>query len=404
LLLHDESTGAVISREERYLLNNYARTPFHPRDAHGSTIIDADGIEYHDLLGGIAVNALGHQHPRVVAALDSFVREPLHWSNLYFHPAQGVLAEMLVQHSMLDRAFFCNSGTEANEAALKFARLAAPGRSKIVALEGSFHGRTFGALSVTGSAAYRAPFEPFGGSTTFIAANDCEALASAIDDETSAIILEPILGEGGVVPLTAEFLAAARHLADAHGATLIFDEVQCGLGRTGTMFAFQQHGTEPDILTLAKPLGGGLPLGAAVVNSRIAANVKPGHHGTTFGGNPLACRLGIAVLETIIEERLLERVSAIGSDLGEKLQRLAGSTRHVAAIRGAGLMWGIELDIPAAPVATALRERRFIVGTARENVIRLLPPYIIDTSVLDQFLCELEAVLVSLDANLRKSA
>lgn len=404
MLLHDESTGAVISREERYLLNNYARTPFHPRDAHGSTIIDADGIEYHDLLGGIAVNALGHQHPRVVAALDSFVREPLHWSNLYFHPAQGVLAEMLVQHSMLDRAFFCNSGTEANEAALKFARLAAPGRSKIVALEGSFHGRTFGALSVTGSAAYRAPFEPFGGSTTFIAANDCEALASAIDDETSAIILEPILGEGGVVPLTAEFLAAARHLADAHGAALIFDEVQCGLGRTGTMFAFQQHGTEPDILTLAKPLGGGLPLGAAVVNSRIAANVKPGHHGTTFGGNPLACRLGIAVLETIIEERLLERVSAIGAELGEKLQRLAGSTRHVAAIRGAGLMWGIELDIPAAPVATALRERKFIVGTARENVIRLLPPYIIDTSVLDQFLCELEAVLVSLDANLRKSA
>lgn len=395
MLLHDESPEAVEAREQAFVLGTYARTPFHPRSGKGARLTDADGNEYWDLLGGIAVNVLGHQHPRLVKTLRDESKALLHISNLYYHPAQGILAERLVRASGLLRAFFCNSGTEANEAALKFARLANPGRSHIVALEESFHGRTFGALSLTGHAAYRTPFEPLVPGATFVAPNDVVALEAAVTENTSAIILEPVMGEGGVIPLDEEFLFAARQVADRTGAILIFDEIQCGLGRTGTLFAFQKSGVVPDVVTLAKPLGGGLPLGAVLTGPALEGLVKPGHHGTTFGGNPVACRLGLAVLDEIEQSSLLQKVQQTGGWFGTELRKLKLRMPSIVDVRGAGMMWGIELDTPAKPIAAELLARGFVVGTARDNVIRLLPPYITPKKAFVEFVAALESILAS---------
>ena len=395
MLLHDESPAAVEAREKAFLLGTYNRTPFHPRSGKGARLVDADGRIYWDLLGGIAVNVLGHRHPRLVKVLRDESNALLHVSNLYYHPAQGLLAERLVRASGLQRAFFCNSGTEANEAALKFARLANPGRSEVVALKESFHGRTIGSLSMTGHDAYRTPFEPLVPGVTFIEPNDVAALHAAVDANTCAIILEPVMGEGGIIPLTPEFLAAARSAADRTGAILIFDEIQCGLGRTGTLFAFEQSGVVPDIVTLAKPLGGGLPLGAVLTGEAIDGLVKPGHHGTTFGGNPVACRLGLAVLDEIKKSALLERVSSQGAWFGEQLLALQARVPSIVEVRGTGFMWGIELNRPAKSVAQELMAKGFVVGTARENVIRLLPPYITPKKAFVEFIAALEQVLAA---------
>lgn len=393
MLLHDETPAAVEEREKAFVLGTYARTPFHPRSGKGARICDADGREYWDLLGGIAVNVLGHRHPRLQRVLREESNALLHVSNLYYHPAQGILAERLVRASGLNRAFFCNSGTEANEAALKFARLANPGRTGLVALRESFHGRTTGALSLTGHDAYRAPFEPLVPGVTFVEPNDVAALEAAVDDDTCAIFLEPVMGEGGVIPLSHDFLAAARRIADRTGAILIFDEIQCGLGRTGTLFAFEQSGVVPDIVTLAKPLGGGLPLGAVITGPAIEGLVKPGHHGTTFGGNPVACRLGIAVLDELAASALLPRVATYGQWLDQQFRALQSRCPSIVDVRGAGFMWGLELDGPAKPVVAALLDKGFVVGSARDNVIRLLPPYITPKKAFVEFIDALEQVL-----------
>lgn len=392
-LLHDESPASVEARDGAYVLGTYARTPFHPRSGKGARLVDANGRSYWDLLGGIAVNLLGHQHPALVRVLKEEASSLLHVSNLYYHPAQGILAEKLVLASGLSRAFFCNSGTEANEAALKFARLRNPGRSGIVALKESFHGRTFGSLSVTGHEAYQTPFAPLLPGVHFIEPNDMDALAAAVGPDTSAIILEPVMGEGGIVSLSPAFLQAASALADQFGAMLILDEIQCGLGRTGTLFAFQQAGIVPDMVTLAKPLGGGLPLGAVLTGPQLESVVRPGHHGTTFGGNPIACRLGIAVLDEIERSRLVEAAATKGAWLTGRLRELAAKSDSIVEVRGKGLMIGIELDRPAAPVARALLDRGFIVGTAREKVLRLLPPYIVPKKALQEFVEALETTL-----------
>jgi len=397
LLLHDESPAAVEEREKAFILGTYARTTLHPRSGKGARITDADGREYWDLLGGIAVNALGHRHPRLVKALRDESNALLHLSNLYYHPAQGLLAERLVRASGLCRAFFCNSGTEANEAALKFARLANPGKPGVVALNESFHGRTLGSLSMTGHEAYRKPFEPLMPGVTFVEPNDVAALEAAVDETTGAIFLEPVMGEGGVIPLTHEFLAAARRVADRTGAILVFDEIQCGLGRTGTLFAFQQSGIVPDIITLAKPLGGGLPLGAVITGPAIEGLVKPGHHGTTFGGNPVACRLGLAVLDEIEDSKLLERINTLGAWFGTQLAKLKKRNPSIVEVRGSGLMWGIELDGPAKPVVAELLAKGFVVGSARENVIRLLPPYVTPKKAFAEFVEALEQILGKLE-------
>ena len=388
MLLHDESPAAVEERERAFVLGTYNRAPFHPRDGKGAKLVDANGREYWDLLGGIAVNVLGHKHPKLVRAMRDASTELLHVSNLYYHPAQGILAEKLVRASGLCRAFFCNSGTEANEAALKFARLATRGKAGVVALEESFHGRTLGSLSMTGHEAYRAPFGPLVPGVSFVAPNDVTALEAAVGENTGAIILEPIMGEGGIIPLSDDFLIAARKLADRHGAMLIFDEIQCGLGRTGHMFAFQKSGVVPDIVTLAKPLGGGLPLGAVITGPALEGVVKPGHHGTTFGGNPVACRLGAIVFDET--KALLQQTQKLGEWFATELRRLP-----VVDVRGAGLMWGIELDRPAAAVARELLDHGFVVGTAREKVLRLLPPYIVPKKALSEFIDVLAHVLGS---------
>src|SRR5258706_2148120 len=385
MLIHDETPAAVEARDAAFVLGTYARTSFHPRSGRGARIVDADGREYWDLLGGIAVNVLGHRHPRLIKALGEESNALLHVSNLYYHPAQGLLAEKLVRASGLLRAFFCNSGTEANEAALKFARLANPGRTGLVALNESFHGRTLGSLALTGHEAYRTPFEPLVPGVSFIEPNDIAALEAAVDETTSAIVLEPVMGEGGITPLPHEFLAAARKLADRTGAILIFDEIQCGLGRTGTLFAFEQSGIVPDIIALAKPLGGGLPLGAVLVGPAIDGLVKPGHHGTTFGGNPVACRLGLAVLEEIEAASLLQKVPALGEWFGGQLHALQARTPSIVDVRGMSMMWGIELDRPAKPVPAELLAKGFVVGSARANVIRRLPTYILPKETLSDF-------------------
>jgi predicted acetylornithine/succinylornithine family transaminase len=395
LLLHDDTPAAVEEREKSFILGTYSRTPFHPRSGRGAKLVDAEGREYWDLLGGIAVNVLGHRHPRLVKTLKESSNELLHVSNLFYHPAQGILGERLVRASGLLRAFFCNSGTEANEAALKFARLANPGKRGLVALRESFHGRTIGSLSLTGHDAYRTPFEPLVPGVSFVDPNDVEQLEAAVTDDTCAIFLEPVMGEGGIIPLTDDYLAAARRIADRSGAILIFDEIQCGLGRVGTMFAFQKSGIVPDIVTLAKPLGGGLPLGAVLTGAALEGVVKPGHHGTTFGGNPIACRLGIAVLDEIAESALLQRVNTYGQWLGQQLRGLQKKDASIVDVRGDGFMWGIELDRPAKPIAMELLARGFVVGTARDNVLRLLPPFITPKKAFVEFIAALAEVLAS---------
>ena len=388
-----ETAAAVEAREAAVVARTYARSAFHPRRGRGARLYDVDGREYWDLLAGIAVNALGHGHPRLRRALRDASDGVWHVSNLYYHPAQGRLAERLARASGLARTFFCNSGAEANEAALKFARLRRPGRAEVVALDGSFHGRTFGALSVTGHAPYREPFEPLLTGARFVAPNDSGALASAVTEKTSAILLEPILGEAGVVPLEDSFLRAAREAADASGAALIFDEIQCGLGRTGTLFAFERSGVRPDVLTLAKPLGGGLPLGAVVMSEAFDGLLAPGQHGSTFGGNPIACALGLAFLDEIESSDLLARVGVLGDFLGRRLKAAARRTPAIRAVRGRGLMWGVELDRDAGPVANRLLAEGFVVGTARTAILRLLPPYVVPRAALARFVETLERVL-----------
>jgi acetylornithine/N-succinyldiaminopimelate aminotransferase len=388
-----EGPEAVEARDAATVAGTYARTPFHPRTGRGARVVDAGGREYWDLLAGIAVTALGHGHPRLRKALRSAADGVWHVSNLFYHPAQGRLAERLTRASGLSRAFFCNSGTEANEAALKFARLRRPGRTEVVALEESFHGRTLGALSVTGHAAYREPFAPLVPGARFVPPNDVAALEAAVGEKTSAVLLEPVMGEAGVVPLEDAYLRAARAAADRVGATLVFDEVQCGLGRTGTLFASEGSGVLPDAMTLAKPLGGGLPLGAVLLSSEFDHLLSPGQHGSTFGGNPIACALGLALLEEIEESRLLDRVASLGERLEGGLRRLARRSPAVVAVRGRGLMWGIELDREAGPVARRLLAEGFVVGTARRTVLRLLPPYVVPWSALARFVRVLENVL-----------
>jgi acetylornithine/N-succinyldiaminopimelate aminotransferase len=389
-----EDTVKVEERDAKFILGTYKRTSFHPRTGKGAKLVDASGKVYWDLLAGIAVNALGYRHPRLVRAMKEEASNVLHVSNLFYHPAQGLLAERLVALSGFPKVFFCNTGTEATEAAVKLTRLATPGKSRMIALEGGFHGRTMGALALTGNEGYRKPFEPLVGTTVFLQPNDVTALNAAVTPDTSAIFLEPILGEGGIVPLTPEYVAAARAAADRVGASLVFDEVQSGLGRTGSLFVFQELGVTPDLVTLAKPLGGGLPLGAVLVGPRIAALVKAGQHGTTFGGNPVACRLGLEVLAAIEEDGLLAKIRETGEWFGKKLRSAKRRSKGaIVDVRGRGLMWGVELDRDAAEVQKKLLEKGFVVGTSRTNVLRLLPPLIVPRPALSGFIKALEEIL-----------
>ncbi|MER6916225.1 acetylornithine transaminase [Streptomyces sp. NPDC000594] len=361
----------------------------------GATLWDADGRAYTDLVSGLAVNALGHAHPAVVEAVSRQIASLGHVSNLYSAPPTIALAERLIElFGRPGRVFFCNSGTEANETAFKLGRLT--GRPHIVAAQGGFHGRTMGALALTGQPAKHQGFQPLPGEVTHVPYGDTEALRAAVTPETALVILEPLQGENGVVLPPKGYLRAAREITEATGTLLVLDEVQTGIGRTGHWFAAQAEGVEADVVTLAKGLGGGLPLGAAVAFGRAAELMRPGHHASTFGGNPVACAAGLAVLDTIAGEGLLDRVKLLGERIRDGVEQSGDGTRHplVSHVRGAGLMLGIVLNEPVAPqVQLAAQNAGFLVNTPAPDVVRLIPPLVIGEPEVDAFLQVLPGLL-----------
>ena len=392
----------VVARESRFVLQTYKRNLVTLVRGDGVRVYDADGREYLDLLSGIGVAALGHAHPGLAAAITDQAQTLIHTSNLFYHPLQGQVAERLAQLSGLPRAFFCNSGTEAVEACLKFARrywfTRGEPRAQFVALDESFHGRTFGSLSVTSDLHYREPFEPLLPTVTFVKTNDPASLLNAVSASTAAIIAEPILGEGGVRPLTPAFAAAIAEACAKTGALFIADEVQCGLGRTGHPFYYAKLGLTPDLVSIGKALGGGVPVGAALVSQRVAEAIKFGDHGTTYGGNLLACRAALCVLEELTDRGLIAHIKRIGELFEQKLRAIAATHRMVKEVRGAGLMWGLDLTRDAAPVVGAGLERGVIVNRTADTVVRLLPPLVIAEADATEALTRLDAALGAVGA------
>ena len=389
----------VIALESDHLLQVYKRGRVVFERGKGCRLFDADGRAYLDLISGVGVASLGHAHPRLTDAVAAQARELLHTSNLYFHPLQGELATRLSQLTGLPRAFFCNSGAEAVEACLKFARKfwhaqnASPRRTGFVAFEHSFHGRTMGALSVTWDDHYRAPFAPLIPDVQFVPLDDPAALRKAVSKSTAAVIVEPLQGEGGVRPLGARMAQAITEACRETGALLIADEVQCGLGRTGVPFYSTTVGLKPDLMALGKALGAGVPIGAALFSDRVAAVAAAGDHGSTYGGNLLACRAALVFLHELIESDLISHVAQAGSHLEMGLRRIAARRAIVREVRGAGLMWGLDLDRPALPVVETALQLGLLVNRTSDTVVRLLPPYIISTSEIDEALALLDRAL-----------
>jgi predicted acetylornithine/succinylornithine family transaminase len=393
----------VQALESRHILPTYKRQPVVFVRGDGVRLYDAEGNEYLDLLSGIGVASLGHAHAGLAREIADQAATLLHTSNLYYHPLQSEAAARLARLSGLSRVFFCNSGAEAVEACLKFARRywhtkGDAQRTEFVALEGAFSGRTFGALSVTHDDHYRTPFSPLLAGVTFVDPNDPAALAAAVTDRTAAIIAEPIQGEGGIRPLSNELADTIVTTCRHAGVLFIADEVQCGLGRTGIPFYFQTLGLEPDLISVGKALGGGVPIGAAICSERIAETISHGDHGTTYGGNLLACRAAVYFLDQLTTGGLLEHVKAIGTHFERRLRALALKHPIVREVRGAGLMRGMELGVDATPVVETARTRGLLVNRTDEKVVRMLPALTIQaadvdraTDILDQVLAEVGA-------------
>jgi predicted acetylornithine/succinylornithine family transaminase len=379
----------VIQRERQFLLQTYSRYPLVIARGKGVFLFDLDGKRYLDFVAGLGVNALGHAHPRIVKTIREQSARAIHLSNLYYNEYQGLLAEKLCRLSGLQRAFFSNSGTEAIEGSIKLARLAGhraggEAKSRLVALEGSYHGRTFGSMSLTGQDKYRKGFEPLLEEVTFVARNDAEALRAAVNDNTCAIVLEPIFGEGGIHECSVEFLQECRRLADQHRVALIFDEIQCGLGRTGTIFAFQTFGVTPDIVAIAKPIAAGLPLGAFLAKEEFASAIAVGQHGTTFGGGPLACRVALEYLTILEEEKLLESVARVGGYLQQELKLLVERYAAAQEARGRGLIQGLQLDVPARPIVEQALGEGVLFNSTQDTVVRFLPPFLLQEKHVDK--------------------
>jgi acetylornithine/N-succinyldiaminopimelate aminotransferase len=382
---------SLSDRWSQSMMNNYGTPSLGLISGSGAVVVGEDGKEYVDLLGGIAVNALGHAHPAVVAAVSQQVATLGHVSNLFIAEPPLALAELLLALAgRPGRVIFSNSGAEANEAAFKLSRLT--GRTHVVATEGGFHGRTMGALALTGQPGKREPFRPLPGEVTHVPYGDAEALRAAVTTQTAMLILEPIQGEMGVVVPPPGYLAAAREICTATGTLLVLDEVQTGIGRTGHWFHHQSEGIEPDVVTLAKGLGGGLPLGACIAFGKAGELFGPGSHGTTFGGNPVSCAAGLAVIRTIAGEGLLDHVKRVGELIRRGVEGLHSPA--IAGVRGAGLLLGIELTAPvSAAVAKSLQEAGFLVNPIQPDVIRLAPPLILTTEQAEAFVAALgEAV------------
>ena len=381
-------TRQVMDLEAQYLLQNYSRYPLVVRRGKGCYIYDVDGKRYLDLITGIGVNALGHAHPRILRVIRDQAAQIIHCSNLYYHEYQGPLAKRLTEISGLERSFFCNSGTEAMEGALKMIRghgtKISPDKYEIISLENSFHGRTLGALSITGQPKYRKDFEPLLPGVRFIPRDDIPALEQAFGPQTAGIVLEWIQGEGGIYPLSIEFVRRARELADQHDALLVFDEIQCGVGRPGKYFAYQlaEPAVVPDVVVAAKPLACGLPLGAIMSNEKAAAALGPGMHGTTFGGGPLSCRVALEALDIIREQ--LPHIHHIGGCFRAELAELGRRYSFIKEVRGFGLMIGLELEIPGKQIVLDGMAAGLLFNCTHDTVLRFLPPYIITEPEVDR--------------------
>lgn len=388
----------IQSLEEKYLFSTYKRAELFCSHGSGAYVYDLSGKRYLDFLAGISVNSLGYNHPRLARILVEQGQRLIHCSNLFYNPFQGLLAKRLVEISGMSKVFFTNSGTEAIEASLKIARAYghAGGRkdkSLILTLKNSFHGRTLGALSITSQEQYQAPFRPLIPDVEIVEEFTPAALEKAFSDRVCALVVEPVQGEGGVVPLPVDFVRAARELCDRYDALLIADEIQCGMGRTGKYFAFEHYGVKPDVITLAKSLAAGYPLGAMLGSARVAESLKPGDHGTTFGGGPLACRLALEVLDVIEQDGLIGKVKDLGQYLTEGIKRISSRHTWIGEIRGMGLMIGVQIGSQAKTVVNRLLERGIITNAAHETVLRLLPPFVISRDNIDEFLSALDVVL-----------
>jgi predicted acetylornithine/succinylornithine family transaminase len=392
------TTNEILERERKFLLQTYNRYPVVLTRGKGVFLHDLEGKRYLDFVAGLGVNAVGHAHPRIIKAIREQAARVIHISNLYYSEFQGELAEKLCGLSGLQRAFFSNSGTEAIEGSIKLARLAGHrvgglAKSRLVGLSGSYHGRTFGAMSLTGQEKYRKGFEPLLENVKFVPQNDLEALRGAVDDNTCAIVLEPIFGEGGVYECSVEFLKECRALADRHRAALVFDEIQCGLGRTGNLFAFQTFGVTPDIVAIAKPIAAGLPLGAFLAKEEFASAISQGQHGTTFGGGPLACRVALEYLAIVEEEKLLENVVRVGAYLREQLLMVVERYAAAQEVRGRGFMQAIQLEIPARPIVDQALAEGMLFNSTQDTVVRFLPPFLLQEKHVDKGIRVLKKLL-----------
>jgi len=388
-----------IDLEKKHLMQTYARFPLVIERGKGCWVWDTKGNKYLDFVAGLGVNALGHGHPRILKALREQAARVIHVSNLYYHPYQGPLAAALAKITGMDRAFFCNSGTEAVEGAIKLARARAIrlGKEKfeVVALDNSFHGRTIGALSATGQLKYRQDFEPLVPGFRFVRFNDVADLKANISDRTCAVLVEPVQGEGGIFELSREFLHTARNLTRLHKALLICDEIQSGLGRTGWYLASQAYGVKPDLVLLAKPLAGGLPLGAFLATEEVAGSLAAGMHGSTFGGGPLACRVALEFLAVLKEEKVLSNVRRVGQYFQKRLLSLKKKHPLIREARGKGLMLAIDLDRPSRPFVEQALARGLIINGTHDTVLRFLPPLIVGTKEVDRACDILDSILAS---------
>jgi acetylornithine aminotransferase len=390
-----------IEKADKYIMKTYGRYPLVPVRGEGCYLWDADGKRYLDFLAGVAVNNLGHCHPRVVAALQKQAGELIHCSNYYHIPQQIELAELLCSHSFADRAFFCNSGAEANEAAIKLARKYSrdqngPDRYEIITALASFHGRTMATVSATGQEKVQKFFDPLLHGFVHVPFNDADALRKAVTPSTCAIMLEPIQGEGGVVVPAAEYFRQVRQICDDNKLLLIFDEVQVGIGRTGKLFAHEHFGVFPDIMTLAKALAGGAPIGTMLAREELAESFGPGTHGSTFGGNPLVTAAGVAVLRTILEEGILNHTEEMGEYLLGELEALKEKFSFITEVRGIGLMIGMELSVPAGDIVKKGLERGVLLNVAQERVLRFVPPLIVGKKEVDEMIGILAGILAEM--------
>lgn len=383
---------SIIEATDRYTARNYARYPVAFVSGRGSRLFDENGRAYLDFFAGLAVSSLGHGHPGLARAIAEQAGTLIHTSNLYYNEPAARLAERLVRRTFADRVFFCNSGTEANEAAIKMARRSDPRRHEIVSAYRSFHGRTLGALAATGQPDLQEGFGPMPGGFVHVPYDDVAATREVVGNRTAAILVEPIIGEGGVIVPTPGYLAALRELCDEAGVLLIFDEVQTGVGRTGTLYMYEQLGVTPDILTTAKGLGGGFPIGAVLATEKAAAAFVPGSHGSTFGANPLACTAASAVLDAL-DDGVLENAKRSGEHLGKRLDALAKKHACIVESRGHGLLRGIELDRPTRPLVEKALERGLVANATAGNVIRIIPPLVIQTEEIDEGIDILDRVI-----------